>query len=104
MKSLNKLKELHAKTTQGEWKATLDFPTDSVCCDGAVIATSIYKTSNSEFIVEAHKMVPLLIEALNECRSQRNLYLDQIFGNGFLVEKSASHDDKELEQILEEKG
>lgn len=104
MKSLNKLKELHEKTTEGEWllRTASDLKT-AVHCKGYGFV-SFPNTDNNvndmKFIAEAHKYLPRLIEALNECRSQRNLYLDQIYGNGFLVEKSASHDDKELEQIL----
>lgn len=102
MKQLSKLKELHAKTTRGEWKAILDFPTDSVCCDGAVIATSIYKTSNSEFITEAHKTVPRLIEALEKCIEQRDYFIEEFAINPEQADYYIERDNKELEQILED--
>ena len=117
-KALSDLKKLHESTTQGEWFRqgtngiysrehryheflTLDNGLDAANCLASTTWGNF--TNNADFIIESHKMIPRLIKALNECRSQRNIYLDQIYGNGYLVEKAASSDDKELEQILEGK-
>lgn len=114
MKPLNKLKELHAKTTQGEWllkhEKLKHFENDILAnCDHCFEEPFVMAQMNrhmdnwkndAEFIAEAHKLVPRLIEALEKCIEQRNRNISM----GGITENTLIETcDEELEQILEGK-
>lgn len=111
MNQLKYLKELHAKTTQGEWvvSRTINNYTQVHSKDiikGYPIIKSLRTNgpSDIQFCVEAHKMLPLLIEALEKCMEQRNQNLICSDFSESERLKIELEDNKELEQILEGKG
>lgn len=107
MKQLKHLKELHAKTTEGELRI------ERRDCEGGDFNFIVYGVEdfawcleeldprakkNAEFIVESHKMVPRLIKALDQCMEQRDL-LSSCCGD----KEQTNEFNKELKQILEGK-
>lgn len=104
MQALNKLKELHAKTTEGPWvlEGSGNIPDiDYWYLSGPLNS----KPSKDEiFIAEAHKMVPRLIEALEKAIEQRDklanlLELPNVTYSG-QAKSVKDRGDRELEQIL----
>lgn len=102
MKSLNKLKELHAKTTEGPWFKVMVFKPDifEIYTTEKQICQAIYK-NDVEFITEAHKYLPRLIEALEKCMEQRDYFIEEFAINPEQADYYIERDNKELEQILE---
>lgn len=105
LKKLKKLKELHAKTTEGPWFKVMVFKPDifEIYTTEKQICQAIYK-NDVEFITEAHKMLPRLIEALEKCIEQRNFYVQEFFRLNFSREAETTDLlNQKLEQILEGK-
>src|SRR5690554_6896281 len=113
MKTLTKLKELHAKTTQGELRierrdyesGDFNFIVYGDVNDFAWCLEELDPKAkqNADFIAEAHKYLPRLIEALEKCMEQRDYFIEEFAVNPEQADYYIERDDKELEQILEEK-
>lgn len=117
LKKLNELKELHAKTTQGELRierrdyesGDFNFIVYSDVNDFAWCLEELDPKAkkNAEFIVEAHKYLPRLVAALETCIQALTYYVETRDESKFIAIHSnfkskdyAERTLKELEQIL----